>query len=315
MRGHWLSHASLLETVGNTPLVELGDLGQPPGVRIFAKLEGGNPTGSIKDRIADFMVREAEESGALRPGQTILEASTGNTAIALASIARQRGYAIKAVVPQGIAPSIADLLELFGVEIIWVEPRLGMKGPMEAAQRLAGENGWWLAGQFTNPANVRAHYETTGPEILDALPDIDLFVAGVGTGGTLTGVGRRLKERAPGTRVVAVEPRFGERLQGIRSLDEGYIPPLLDRDLLDGQFLVDAASAFAAMRHLVDRAGLFAGVSSGAALHAALRLASRMERGNIVVMFADHGWKYVSSLPWVMPPAEAPDHPDNVAWW
>jgi len=287
----------------------------PPEVRLFAKLEGGNPTGSVKDRVAAYMVREAEESGALSPGQTIVEASTGNTAIALAAVAKRRGYPVLAVVPEQVAPGIADLLALFGVEIQWAQPRAGMQGPIEAAQRLAERNGWWFASQFSSAANVRAHYETTGPEILADLPQVDVFVAGIGTGGTVMGVGRRLKERDPRTRVVGVEPRFGDRLQGIRNLDEGYVPPLLDLGLLDGRMLVDSESAFDCVRTLVSREGIFAGISSGATLHAALRIGARMERGNIVVMFADSGWKYLQALPWVTPATGLAAGPDDTAWW
>lgn len=310
-----MPHPTLLDIVGGTPLVELTRMSPVPGVRLFAKLEGHNPTGSVKDRVAAYMVRHAEASGALRPGQTIVEASTGNTAIALAAVAKQRGYRVRAVVPEQITPGMADLLTLFGVEIEWAEPRAGMKGPIETAQRLAAENGWWFAGQFSSAANVRAHYETTGPEILRELPEVDAFVAGIGTGGTVTGVGRRLKERNPRTRIVGVEPRFGEQLQGIRSLDEGYVPPLLDMGLMDGRMLVGSEAAFDCVRTLVEREGLFAGISSGATLHAALRLATQMERGNIVVMFADHGWKYLHALPWVTPSTGLRGPSDDVAWW
>ena len=219
-----MSALDYFSAIGGTPLVELPHSSPKPGVRLFAKLEGNNPSGSIKDRVALRIIQAAEESGALTPGQTIVEASTGNMALALAACAKHRGYTMRAVVPPQVAPGIPELLELFGVEIQWAEPRLGMLGPIEEAQRLARENGWWFAQQFASPVNVQAHYDGTGPEVLAALPQVDALVAGIGTGGTITGVGRRLKERNPRTIVVGVEPQFGERLQGLRSLEEGYIP-------------------------------------------------------------------------------------------
>ena len=243
-----MKNLDFFSAVGNTPLVELVHLSPRAGVHLFAKLEGNNPSGSIKDRVASYIIRSAENNGDLVRGQTIVEASTGNMALALAAAAKQRGYNMRAVVPPQVAPGIPDLLTLFGVEISWMEPRLGMLGPIEEAQRLAKENGWWFAQQFANPANMMAHYETTGPEILEELDQVDAFVGGIGTGGTITGVGRRLKERNPQTLIVGVEPKFGERLQGLRSLEEGYIPPLLDMALLDRRFIVDSPSAFDAVR-------------------------------------------------------------------
>ena len=310
-----MKNLDFFSAVGNTPLVELVHLSPKDGVRMFAKLEGNNPSGSIKDRVASYLIRSAENSGALIQGQTIVEASTGNMALALAAAAKQRGYQMRAVVPPQVAPGIPDLLVLFGVEILWMEPRLGMLGPIEEAQRLAKENGWWFAQQFANPANLMAHYETTGPEILMELAQVDAFVAGIGTGGTITGVGRRLKERNPETLIVGVEPRFGERLQGLRSLEEGYIPPLLDMTLLDRRFIVDSPSAFDAVRRLVEMEGIFAGISSGAVLHAALRVTEGMESGNVVMTFADHGWKYMNAFPWMTQQKRPEGAPDDVAWW
>ncbi|SVB22338.1 uncharacterized protein METZ01_LOCUS175192 [marine metagenome] len=310
-----MKNLDFFSAVGNTPLVELVHLSPKDGVRMFAKLEGNNPSGSIKDRVASYLIRSAENSGALIQGQTIVEASTGNMALALAAAAKQRGYQMRAVVPPQVAPGIPDLLVLFGVEILWMEPRLGMLGPIEEAQRLAKENGWWFAQQFANPANLMAHYETTGPEILMELDKVDVFVAGIGTGGTVTGVGRRLKERNSETLIVGVEPKFGERLQGLRSLEEGYIPPLLDMSLLDRRFIVDSPSAFAAVRRLVEMEGIFAGISSGAVLHAALRVAEGMESGNVVMTFADHGWKYMNAFPWMTQQKRPEGAPDDVAWW
>ena len=310
-----MSGLDYFSAVGGTPLVELARSSPRVGVRLFAKLEGNNPSGSVKDRVALRIIEAAEERGELSPGQTIVEASTGNMALALAACAKHRGYAMRAVVPPQVAPGIPELLALYGVEVLWAEPRSGMLGPIEEARRLARENGWWFAQQFASPVNVQAHYDGTGREILDALPQVDAFVAGIGTGGTVTGAGRRLKERNPRTVVVGVEPHFGERLQGLRSLEEGYIPPLLDMTLLDRRFMVDSVSAFDAVRRLVEAEGVFAGISSGAVFHAARRVAADMESGNVVMVFADHGWKYLNAFPWMARQERPEGAPDDVAWW
>jgi cysteine synthase len=304
----------LLELIGDTPLVELKRLSPKPAVRIFAKLEGSNPSGSIKDRIVLAMIKAAEARGDLKPGDTIVEASTGNTAIALAVIAKRRGYRARIVLPRGIVPSVPDLLALYDAEISWEEPLGGMRGTIEAAHRIAEQGGFHELGQFTHQANVDCHYATTGAEIAAALDRVDVFVAGIGTGGTIMGVGRRLREEKPGVRVVGVEPRLGERLQGLRSLVEGYLPPLLDLDQLDHRYLVDSASAIATTRRIVQTEGIMAGVSSGATLHTALRVAEDMDQGNIVVMFSDSGWKYLPSRPWDA--ADTGDESlDEVHWW
>ena len=302
--------------VGGTPLIELPNMGPHPGVRLFAKLEGQNPSGSVKDRIAVAMLDAAEESGALKPGATLVEASTGNTAIALAALAPRRGYRVRVVLPKGIVPSIADILDLYGAEIEWCEPEAGMRGAIRRVQELAEQSGYYAVGQFSDPANVRCHYATTGEEIARAMgeADVDVFVAGIGTGGTITGVARRLREQWPDVQIVGVEPRLGERLQGLRSLSEGYIPPLLDLGMLDRRFLVDSASAIAAARDVMRAEGVFAGVSSGAALHTALRVAEGMESGNIVMMFSDGAWKYLPSRPWDATGADA-EALDEVHWW
>jgi cysteine synthase len=305
---------SLLDLVGHTPLVELTRLSPKPGVRIFAKLEGGNPSGSVKDRIVLAMVEAAEARGLLAPGATIVEASTGNTAIALAMVARQKGYGVSIVLPRGIVPSIEDILRLYGAEVTWADPAGGMRGTIEAAHDLAEREGYYELGQFSDQANVDAHYEHTGAEIVDALDRIDAFVAGIGTGGTIMGVGRRLRERHPDVRVIGVEPRLGDRLQGLRSLAEGYLPPLLDLDLLDGRYLVDSASAIAETHRVIETEGIMAGVSSGAALHGALRVAEGIDSGNIVVMFSDGGWKYLPSRPWDAA-AAGDTQLDEVHWW
>lgn len=304
----------LLSVIGNTPLVELRAFSPKPGVRIFAKLEGQNPSGSVKDRIVLAMVEDAESRGLLRPGQTLIEASSGNTGIALAMVAKQKGYGACVVLPPDIAPSIGDILDVLDVETMWAEPKAGMKGAIDLAAATASERGFFFVDQFGNEMNVAAHYRTTGREILDVLPQVDAFVAGIGTGGTIMGVGNRLREANPRVQIVGVEPRLGERLQGLRSLSEGYVPTLLDLGKLNGRFLVDGATAIDTAHEVIRREGIMAGVSSGATLHVALRLAERMERGNIVVMFSDGGWKYLPSRPWEAA-AERSSKLDEVHWW
>lgn len=304
----------MLDLVGNTPLVELKSLAPKPGVRIFAKLEGGNPSGSVKDRIVLAMVEAAEARGELRPGDTIVEASTGNTAIALAFVAKQKGYKVRVVLPKGVVPSMADVLHLYGVEFEWCEPSGGMRGAIETAKALAQHDGFYELGQFRREENVDCHYRTTGAEIVAEMDRVDVFVAGIGTGGTIMGVGRRLREAFPGVKVIGVEPRLGDRLQGLRSLAEGYIPPLLDLDTLDGRYLVDSAHAIQLARSVAESEGFLAGVSSGATLSGAYRIAERIERGNIVVMFSDGGWKYLPSQPWDAA-ERADERLDEVHWW
>lgn len=306
---------SILDYVGNTPLVEIPRMSPKPEVRIFAKLEGHNPTGSIKDRVAKYLVQQAEERGDLKPGQTLIEASTGNTALALALIAKQKGYKLKVVMLRRTTPGVAELLATYGVEIVWCDPLAGMKGAIEMAERLSREEGWFNTCQFESKGNLQAHYETTGPEILQAIPQVDAFVAGIGTGGTITGGGKRLKEHNPQTRIIGVEPKMGDQLQGLRSLQEGYIPPLLDMGMLDGRFLVDTQEAFACSRSLLEKEGIFAGVSSGAVLSCAQRVAERMNGGNIVVIFADGGWKYLTAGPWREEMEARMLHPNETAWW
>ena len=306
--------STVLGLVGNTPLVELAHMSPKPGIRIFAKLEGQNPSGSIKDRIALAMIEEAETEGRLRPGGTIVEASSGNTAIALAFVGKQKGYAVRVVIPGEVAPSIGDLLHLYGAEITWCEPRAGMKGAIDLAQEMSRSEGFHYVGQFDNRINLRTHYHHTGAEIAAGPPSVDVFVAGIGTGGTITGVGRRLREINPQVKIVGVEPRMGESLQGLRSLSEGYVPPLLDLGLLDRRFLVDNATAIDMSHRIVEHEGILAGISAGAALHAAYRVAEDMDQGNIVVMFSDGGWKYLPARPWDAARAGSEDL-DDTHWW
>ena len=309
-----MTATSLVDLIGNTPLVELTRMSPKPGVRIFAKLEGSNPSGSIKDRIVLAMVEAAERRGDLRPGDTIAEASSGNTGIALSLIGKLKGYRTQVIIPEQVAPSVGDLLKLFGAEITWCESRVGMKGAIDLAQEIAQSQGSHYLGQFDNTINLETHYRTTGAEIVRDLPQVDVFVAGIGTGGTITGVSRRLREVNPQVQVVGVEPRMGEALQGLRSLSEGYIPPLLDLKLLNRRYLVDSATAINTARRVVEMEGIFAGISAGATLSAALRVAAGMDQGNIVVMFSDGGWKYLPARPWDAARAGSEDL-DETHWW
>ena len=306
----------ILDAIGNTPLVELPRMSPKNGIRIFAKLEGTNPTGSLKDRIVKYMLEQAERSGELTKDKTILEPTSGNTGIALAMIGRRKGYKVKVVIPENATPERRQLLEIFGAELIYSDGTKGSNGAIELAQKLVAQDPTlYMPFQYGNPANPMAHYETTGVEILNDVPDVDVFVAGLGTGGTLMGVGRRLKEHNPKTRVIAVEPHPGDLVQGLRSLDEGFIPPILDTTLLDGKIMVDSRCAFAATKDLTNKEGIFAGVSSGAVVHVAIRMAHRMEKGNIVVILCDTGWKYISLGVWHK---EFPDVGENMyshLWW
>jgi cysteine synthase len=307
---------SVLALVGNTPLVELRNCEPKPGVRIFAKLEGQNPTGSIKDRIVAYMLQRAKARGDLKPGQDVVEATTGNTGISLAMLGRRLGHRVRAIVPETVFPDVVQALHAYGAEIQWVPAELGIKSALEAARDISRREGAYLLDQFESADNPRSHYETTAVEILRQQPDIDVFVCGLGTGGTIMGVGRRLREANPRVQLVAAEPHPGNQLQGLRSLDDGFVPPILDLRLLDGKILVRSASAFRAAREVLMREGLFVGLSSGAVMHAALKWAQRLERGNIVVIFADSGWKYLGT-PAFRPEAPIPDEDalDDVLWW
>jgi cysteine synthase B len=300
--------ADIVDAIGHTPLVELQRFSPKPGVRIFAKLEGQNPTGSVKDRIARQMIEAAERSGTLQPGRTLLEPTSGNTGISLAMIARRKGYRLIAVMPENVSEERSALLRLYGAEIVGSDPTKGSNGAVELAQKMAAANpDLVMLYQYGNPANPQAHYDTTGPEIAAVLPDIDVFVAGLGTGGTLMGVGRFLKEHNSRVQIVAAEPDQGELVSGLRSLAEGFIPPILDLDLLDRKLIIDTDAAVELTRELLAREGIFAGVSSGGALYCAQRVAQRLDRGNIVVLFADGGWKYLSTGLWDTASAADPE--------
>jgi cysteine synthase B len=311
----FMKHASILDTIGRTPLVELQSLSPKPGVRIFAKLEGQNPTGSLKDRIALAMIEDAIAQGALTPERTILEPTSGNTGISLAMIGRLKGYRVAVVMPDNVSAERRQLLEAYGATVILSEGKRGTNGAIEVAQKLAKDPQYFMPYQYGNAANPRAHYEGTGAEILEDLPEVDAFVAGLGTGGTLMGVGRRLKEANPKVKVIAVEPEPGDLVQGLRSLDEGFIPPILDLSLLDGKYLVKSHDALAMTRLLMEKEGLFCGISSGAALHGAVKLGRRLKQGTIVALLADGGWKYLSSGIWTQSMAEARKTMEGKIWW
>jgi cysteine synthase B len=312
-----MHHLHIIHTVGRTPIVELRHLSPKPDVRLYAKLEGWNPTGSVKDRIVKHMIQHAERDGLIVPGDTIIEASTGNTGIALAMIGRAMGYRAKIVMPENVYPEIPRALEVYGAEVHWVPADQGVTRAMEVARQMAGVERCFMLDQFCNPHNARAHYVWTGPEILEDVPDVDVFVAGLGTGGTLMGTGQRLKEANPSTKVIAVEPHPGNQLQGLKSLADGFIPPILDLAFLDGKILVRSGAAFRAARLVMEREGIFGGVSSGAVLHAALKFAERIERGNIVMVFADSGWKYLETNLWTreLPSEEEEEAMDDIIWW
>ncbi|GHO86169.1 PLP-dependent cysteine synthase family protein [Dictyobacter formicarum] len=311
-----MRYGSLLETIGNTPLVELKSFSPRPGVEIYAKLEGSNPTGSVKDRVAKKMIEEAEKSGKLHPGSILLEPTSGNTGISLAMIARIKGYQFVAVMPNNVTSERQKMLELYGAQIIYSDGSLGSNGAVKMARELAEEdNRYVMLYQYGNPANPRAHYETTAVEIIQDLPDIDVFVAGLGTGGTLTGTARRLKEYNPAIKVVAAEPQQGEGVQGLRSLQDGFVPPVLDQSLLDGKILVSGGDSIRRTRQLKDQEGIFAGPSCGASLHAALRVADSMEQGKIVALLPDGGWKYLSEDLWTRPVEQIEDTLEAKVLW
>ena len=293
-----MHHLHVLHTIGQTPMVELKHLSPKPDVRLFAKLEGANPTGSIKDRIVKHMLQHAERDGRIVPGDTVIEASTGNTGIALAMIGKAMGYRARIVMPRNVYPEIPRTLAVYDAEVHWVPAEEGVTGAMAVARKMAEDEGGFMLDQFRNPHNVRAHYVWTGQEILEEVPQVDIFVAGLGTGGTLMGTGERLKEANPATKVIAVEPHPGNQLQGLKSLSDGFIPPILDLSFLDGKILVRSGHAFRAARLLMQREGIFGGISAGAVLHAGLKFAERIEKGNIVLVFADSGWKYLDTNLW-----------------
>ena len=295
-----IPYESVLDLIGNTPLVDVSRLSPNPNVRIIAKLENQNPFGSVKDRIAKAMVEDAEKHGRLMPGQTIVEPSSGNTGIALAAIAQIKGYPIKILMPTSVSIERRQMLDIFGAEVILTPGEEGSNGAVARAIEMAKQNpDWCFLYQYANDANARAHYEGTGPEILRDCPEITHFVAGLGTSGTLMGTGRFLKENKPGVKIIAVEPPLGESVEGLRNLDEGYVPPLFDNwhgfDILDRKRVVRPRESIEWTRRLVRECGIFSGISAGAALAGAAKVASEIEEGTIVFIVCDGGWKYLST--------------------
>ncbi|MGH2692836.1 MAG: PLP-dependent cysteine synthase family protein [Actinomycetota bacterium] len=307
--------ADILDAIGDTPLVGIQRLSPKPSVQLWAKLEGQNPTGSLKDRIARAMIEDAEASGELTADRVILEPTSGNTGIALAMVARRKGYRMMAVMPDNASDERIRLLELYGAEIVFSPAEKGTNGSIEVARRMAEDARYFMPFQYGNPANPRAHYEGTGEEIVRELPEVTHLVAGLGTGGTLTGAGRRLKEHDPNVKVIAAEPELGELVYGLRSLDEGFIPPILDESILDGKQLVGAEDALRWTRELAEREGIFAGISSGAVLHVARRVAEGIDQGNIVCLLADGGWKYLSTEAWAEDAEQAAKKVSETLWW
>ena len=306
----------ILDTVGGTPLVHLNKMSPNKDVQIFAKLEGNNPTGSVKDRIAKYMIEKAEADGTLTKDKTILEPTSGNTGIALAFIARRKGYKIKVVMPKNVSIERAQLLAAYGAEIVLSDGDKGTNGAIVVAEEMAAnDNSYFMPYQYGNDANPRAHYETTGREIIEDIPEVDVFVAGLGTGGTLMGVGRRLKEYNPAIQVVAVVPHPDDVIQGLRSLEEGFIPPILDLSLLDRRIMIESSKAFSFTKELMQQEGIFAGISSGSVVCCAMMLAEKMEKGNIVCLLADGGWKYLSTSLWTNDFADMKENVEYKIWW
>ena len=312
-----MTYRGILSTIGHTPTVELPHLSPKPEVRIYAKLEGANPTGSVKDRIALKMIEQAEADGELSGRRTILEPTSGNTGISLAMIGRLKGYRVAVVMPENVSVERVQLLEAYGAEIIPSDGSRGTNGSIEVAQDLVEKrpDDYLMMYQYGNPGNPGAHYETTGPEIIEAVPEVSMFVAGLGTGGTLMGVARCLKEYNPQTRIVAVAPEPEDFISGLRSLEDGFIPPILDIGLLDSRMLVGSLEAFQTTKRLLTEEGIFAGVSSGSVVYGALRQAERMESGSIVCLLADGGWKYLSTALWTQDYDRLQQESKGKIWW
>jgi cysteine synthase B len=305
---------NIVESIGNTPLVELPRLSPKPEVRIYAKLEGHNPTGSVKDRVAKAMIEAAEAEGAIEPGHTILEPTSGNTGIALAMICRRKGYPLKVVMPDNVTEERTQLLKMYGAEIVYSEGAKGSNGAVEVALEMSEDSGFYMPYQYGNEANPGAHYNGTAVEILDELDSVAAFVGGLGTGGTLMGNGRRLKEANPETLIVAAEPMQGELVDGLRSLDDGFIPPIIDISLLDRKVMVSNRDAIVWTKKLLEEEGVFAGVSAGAIARIANRIAGELDGGNVVFLIPDDGWKYLSSGVYTKPIEEI-ENLDSTVWW
>jgi len=311
------TYKGILATIGNTPVVELQNMSPKASVRIFAKLEGNNPTGSVRDRIALKMIEQAAQDGELSTNRTILEPTSGNTGISLAMIGGLKGYKVAVVMPENVSVERSQLLEAYGAEIIPSDGSRGTNGSIEVGKDLVEKNphDYLMLYQYGNPGNPNAHYETTGQEIVEALPGIDTFVAGLGTGGTLMGVGRRLKEHNPDVKIVAVAPEPEDFISGLRDLEEGFIPPILDLNLLDSRMLVSSLDAFRTSKELLRQEGIFAGVSSGSVVYGAIKQAERMDSGDIVCLLADGGWKYLSTSLWTKDYDQLAKESQGKIWW
>src|SRR5947209_4717013 len=309
-------YGDIVQAIGHTPLVELKRLSPKPGVRIWAKLESFNPAGSVKDRVARSLIEDAEEKGAIRPGQTILEPTSGNTGISLAMICSRKGYPLKVVMPDNVTQERTQLLRMFGAEIVYSPGAQASNGAVAMALEMAeADASYYMPYQYGNEANPLAHYNGTAVEILEELDDVAAFVGGLGTGGTLMGCARRLKEEDPDTLIVAAEPLQGEQVQGLRSLEDGYIPPILDLSLLDRKIFVSNRDAVVWTKRLLADEGLFVGVSSGAIAAIAIRAANELEEGNVVFVVPDDGWKYLSSGVYTRPLEELEDSLDSASFW
>src|SRR6195256_3607407 len=309
-------YGDIVQAIGHTPLIELKRLSPKPGVRIWAKLESHNPTGSVKDRVARSLVEGGGEKGLIRPGQTILEPTSGNTGISLAMICGHKGYPLKVVMPENVTPERTQLLHMYGAEIVYSEGSKGSNGAVAMALEMAERDAsYYMPYQYGNQANPLAHYNGTAPEILEELDEVAAFVAGLGTGGTLMGNGRRLKEAfGDAVKIVAAEPMQGEPGQGLRSLHDGFIPPIIDLSLLDRKIFVTNRDAIIWTRKLLDEESVFAGVSSGAIARVAVRIASELDEGNVVFVVADDGWKYLSSGVYTLPVDEV-ENLETTVWW
>jgi len=307
-------YEDIVASIGNTPLVELKTLAPKPEVRIYAKLEGRNPTGSVKDRVARSMIERAEAESAIEAGQTILEPTSGNTGISLAMICRRKGYPLKVVMPDNVTKERTQLLEMYGAEIVYSEGAKGSNGAVEVALEMAEDSRYYMPYQYGNEANPLAHYNGTAVEILEELDEVAAFVGGLGTGGTLMGNGRRLKEANPDTLIVAAEPMQGEEVHGLRSLDDGFIPPIIDISMFDRKIMVSNRDAIVWTRKLLDQEGVFAGVSAGAIARIAVRIGESLDSGNVVFLIPDDGWKYLSSGVYTKPVDEI-ENLESTVWW
>ena len=309
-------YKGILEAIGNTPMVEMATLSPNPDVKIYAKLEGNNPTGSVKDRIAKYMIEKGERDGELTHDKTILEPTSGNTGISLAMVGRLKGYKVKVVMPENVSPERTQLLHAYGAEIHYSPAEGGSNTAALMAQEMAeGDDTYYLPYQYANEANPQAHYETTGEEIVRDLPDVNVFVAGLGTGGTLMGVGRRLKKHNPDVKIVAVAPPPDDLIQGLRSLEQGFTPPIIDLSVLDARILINSDEAFSLTKEMLHKEGIFAGVSSGSVVACARRLAAGMDEGSIVCLLADGGWKYLSTGLWTKEWGELSEDIEGRVWW